>query len=271
MNRKWVVTFVLTACALPGLCQLNNKVEVAVARAQAHRTMASEVDLDPQILTQAEARLQKDRDVHSGYAKHNLLYYYNQILAEQNQTKVGQKETQVSFYALEENDPYILTRAEELLQKDRNAHSGYPVHNLSYYYQQVKQEEETSTPKVAIRSQAPRYYVPLVQLKEEDNTPGADGPETAITWVEIGGEYTADGYEPEYFYLTSKTVVIETKDGPKGPFYEPIVPAIFNEAYKRFAADPRCAKATVSQTRQLLTQYYRQVQAEKQRTHPAGR
>ena len=111
-------------------------------------------------------------------------------------------------------------------------------------------------------SQTPKYYVPLVQLPEEEATPGADGPEAGIYWVEIGGEYTADGYEPEFFYLTSKKIVIDTYDGPVGPFYEEIVPAIFNEAYRRFAADPKSAKATVSQTRQMLTKYYRQVQAE---------
>lgn len=112
-------------------------------------------------------------------------------------------------------------------------------------------------------TQAPHYYVPLVQLKQEDPTPGADGAEAGIMWVEIGGKYTADGYEPEFFYLTSKQVVVETNDGPSGPFYEAIDPATFNEAYRRYAADPRSAKATVSQTRQLLTTYYRQVQAEK--------
>lgn len=112
-------------------------------------------------------------------------------------------------------------------------------------------------------SQAPHYYVPLVQLPQEPATPGADGAEAGIMWVEIGGQYTADGYEPEFFYLSSKRVVLETNDGPLGPFYEPIIPSIFNEAYRRFAADPKSKKATPSQTRQLLTTYYHQVEAEK--------
>ncbi len=111
-------------------------------------------------------------------------------------------------------------------------------------------------------SQTPKYYVPLVQLSEEEPAPGADGAEAGIFWVEIGGESTADGYEPTFFYLTSKKVVVETSDGPVGPFYEQIRPAIFNEAYRRFAADPRSANATINQTRQLLTKYYRQVEAE---------
>ena len=124
------------------------------------------------------------------------------------------------------------------------------------------QVERAVTQSVA-QSQTPKYYVPLVQLPEEETTPGADGPEAGIFWVEIGGESTADGYEPEFFYLTSGEVE-STYDGPEGPFYEEIVPAIFNEAYRRFAADPKSAKATVSQTRQLLTKYYRQVQAEQE-------
>ena len=107
-----------------------------------------------------------------------------------------------------------------------------------------------------------KYYVPLIQLDEKEAVPGADGAEAGIFWVEIGGTNTADGYEPEFFYLTSKKVVLEGRDGPSGPGYEEIIPAVFNEAYRRFAVDPRSAKATISQTRKLLTMYYRQVQAE---------
>lgn len=129
------------------------------------------------------------------------------------------------------------------------------------------QEEEIATQTVS-DSQTPTYYVSLVQLPEEETVPGSDGPQAGIYWVEIGGEYTADGYEPTFFYLTSKKVVVETYDGPVGPFYEEIVPAIFNEAYRRFAADPKSATATVSQTRQLLTKYYRQVQTEQQAPNP---
>ena len=107
------------------------------------------------------------------------------------------------------------------------------------------------------------YYVPLVQLKGEESTPGADGPEAGIFWVEIGVEHTYDGNEPIFWSLTSKKVVVETNDGPMGPFLEEINPVIFNEAYRRYASDPRSAKATINQTKQMLTKYYRQVEAEK--------
>ena len=115
----------------------------------------------------------------------------------------------------------------------------------------------------AVENSKVTYYVPLVQLKEQENTPGADGAEAGIFWVEIGGTNTADGYEPEFFYLVSKKEAPKTSDGPSAPYYEEIVPSIFNEAYKRFATDPRSAKATVSQTRRLLTILYRQVEAER--------
>ena len=122
---------------------------------------------------------------------------------------------------------------------------------------------ERAVTQAQLKQKTPHYYVPLVQLSEEASTPGADGEEAGIMWVEIGGQSTADGYEPEFFYLTSNQVVVETNDGPKGPFYEKIDPATFNEAYRRYAANPKSQKATVSQIRQLLTKYYRQVQAEK--------
>ena len=114
----------------------------------------------------------------------------------------------------------------------------------------------------AISKAKTNYYVPLVQLVEEDKASIADGAEGGIFGVEIGGAYTADGYEPEFFYLVSDKKV-DFADG-EGPvvLYEPIVARIFNEAYKRFASDPRSATATIDQTRQLLTEYYRQVQAE---------
>ncbi len=136
------------------------------------------------------------------------------------------------------------------------AQAAEPKHPLT-------QAVERAVAQAQLQQEKPHYYVPLVQLSEEEPTPGADGAEAGIMWVEIGGEYTADGYEPEFFYLTSKQVVVETNDGPLGPFYEPIDPATFNEAYRRYAADPKSKKATVNQTRQLLTKYYRQVQAEK--------
>ena len=182
--------------------------------------------------------------------------------------------------ALEESiwDPYILTRAEELLQADRNSHMGYAQHDLEHYYNQVKTQEissstetvppasaqagATTSPNVT-NSQTPTYYVPLVQMKEEDTESGADGPEAGVYWVEIGSTNTSDGPEVEYFYLISKKETISTNDGPEDPGYEVIVPAIFNEAYRHFAANPRSAKATIQETRQLLTIYYRQVQAEK--------
>ena len=113
----------------------------------------------------------------------------------------------------------------------------------------------------AVENSKVTYYVPLIQLKEQENVPGADGAEAGIFWVEIGGTNTADGYEPEFFYLISKKVDSADNDGPAGPCYEEIIPSVFNEAYKRFAADARSAKATISQTRKLLTLYYRQVQA----------
>ena len=92
MNYKWTLSVLLALCTFPVAAQdahpqqtaknktpviaadsstaqkVNRKVEVAVARAQAHRQMATETELDPQILTQAEERLQKDRNAHSGNA-----------------------------------------------------------------------------------------------------------------------------------------------------------------------------------------------------------
>jgi hypothetical protein len=117
----------------------------------------------------------------------------------------------------------------------------------------------------SVSEQTPvKYYVPLIQLDEKEAVPGADGAEAGIFWVEIGGTNTADGYEPEFFYLHTKKVEPATKDGPSAPAFEEIVPSVFNEAYRRFAADPRSAKATIDQTRQLLNMYYRQVQADQQ-------
>lgn len=111
-------------------------------------------------------------------------------------------------------------------------------------------------------AQAAKYYVPLIQLNEEV-APDADGPSAGIFWVEIGSTSTADGYEPEFFYLLSDKCDTEGKDGPSGPYYEEIIPAVFNEAYRRFASNPASAKADINQTRKLLTAYYRQVQTEK--------
>ena len=117
----------------------------------------------------------------------------------------------------------------------------------------------------AVSKAKTNYYVPLVQLVEDDNSSTADGAEGGIFWVEIGSSCTADGYEPEFFYLISdKKVDFADGEGPVA-LYEPIVARIFNEAYKRFASDPRSATATVDQTRQLLTQYYRQIQAEQKK------
>ena len=154
MNRKYTLILVLTLFALPVMVhaapgkhakkaskaktpvvatakqqQLNDTVQAAVLRAQAAK--AQEV-LDPQILTQAEARLQKDRDAHSGRTQHDLGYYYRQI----------QQEQQVRSSASQEYDPQLLTQAESRLQKDRDAHSGRASHTLDYYYQQVLKESE---------------------------------------------------------------------------------------------------------------------------------
>lgn len=263
MNRKWVLSFLFILVAFPVVAQANHKndsglgqkIDAAVQRAQAKTTAEKPAEMaDPHLLALAEERLQKDRDAHSGRAQHDLAYYYNQV-------KQEQQAVPVDFST--EYDPYFLTRAEELLQKDRDAHSGNAVHTLDYYYQQVVNENQEETKPQSTNTQATQYYIPLVQLKEEAQTPGADGPEAGIMWVEIGGEYTADGYEPEFFYLTSKKVVFEFNyDGPTGPGLEEIKPAIFNEAYRRLASDPRSAKATINQIKQILTKYYRQVEAE---------
>ena len=111
-------------------------------------------------------------------------------------------------------------------------------------------------------SQVPKYYVPLIQLSEDAPTVGADGAETGIFWVEIGGTVTADGYEPEFFYLLDESEEVEEEDGPSGPFYEEINPKIFNEAYRRFASDPSSSKATLAQTRKILKEHYRNIQKE---------
>lgn len=47
----------------------------------------SYVEINPNILHQAEARLQADRDAHDGRAQHSLGYYYHQVLSEQNANK----------------------------------------------------------------------------------------------------------------------------------------------------------------------------------------
>ena len=111
--------------------------------------------------------------------------------------------------------------------------------------------------------QKTKYYVPRIQISEGENDSTADGSEAPIFWVEIGVTPTTNGYESEYFYIESQQQEDDpSADGPSVPSYEPIVPAVFNEAYRRFAADPRSVKATFAQTRKMLTTYYRQVQAE---------
>lgn len=127
------------------------------------------------------------------------------------------------------------------------------------------QLKRTLNQVVSENTNLPKYYVPLIQLNEDEPAVGSDGAEAGIFWVEIGGTTTADGYEPEFFYLLDESEEIEGKDGPSGPFYEEINPKIFNEAYRRFASDPSSAKATFAQTRKMLTKHYRNIQKEKKK------
>ncbi len=84
---KWTFALLLALSATSAVAQvkttpntqLNNQVERAVVKAT-----AGESDRDPQLLIQAETLWQLDRNRHGGYAKHNLDYYYNQLLEEQN-------------------------------------------------------------------------------------------------------------------------------------------------------------------------------------------
>ena len=135
---------------------------------------------------------------------------------------------------------------------------------LTAFANNMSSQIERAVFKIVSEQVPVKYYVPLIQLDEEEDALDADGPQAGIFWVEIGGTNTADGYEPEFFSLYTKKAEPVTKDGPTAPAVEAIVPSIFNEAYRRFAADPRSANATLNQTRQLLNKYYRQVQVERQ-------
>ena len=125
------------------------------------------------------------------------------------------------------------------------------------------QAVEREVNRAIFNTKSPKYYVPLVQLSEEKPAPSADGTQAGIFYVEIGLEYTYDGTEPILWSITSPKEVTQTADGPEGPFVEEINPVIFNEAYRRFAMDPRSCRSTIEKTKKLLTKYYRQVEAEK--------
>lgn len=159
--NKWTLTLLLTmSCALCTVAQVNNagtnskthngntsvvsqqnrtstkgnpaldnQVEQAVTRAQARTVLSNEESLDPQLLTQAEERLQQDRNAHSGNARHDLKYYYNQLKKQQQSAADRSSSSQ--------EDPYLLTRAEELFQQDKNRHSGFAEHSFDYYYQML--------------------------------------------------------------------------------------------------------------------------------------
>lgn len=52
----------------------------------------------------------------------------------------GNETQEVTF-----DDPSILYCAEELWQADRDAHNGYPVHTLEYYYRQLLAQRQADT------------------------------------------------------------------------------------------------------------------------------
>lgn len=148
MNRKYIFSFLFALFALPVMAQANldKKVEQTVLRAQAQTQMEEELP-DPYILTRAEELLQKDRNDHSGNAVHDFNYYYNQVREQEgipaqpvSKPQPQPQEVAPTTQPVLFQDPSILIRAEELLQKDRNAHNGNATHTLDYYYQQVINE-----------------------------------------------------------------------------------------------------------------------------------
>ena len=147
--------FFLTLCTVPASAQTNQALrapadttqvlqkglEAAVAQAQRKSAYSR---LDPGILYWAEERLQLDYNAHSGYPKHDLMYYYRQIEAEIDQAAPQKSQPSRSVQpapAHPQKDPGLLIRAEELLQQDRDAHDGYAVHTLEYYYRLLLTEK----------------------------------------------------------------------------------------------------------------------------------
>lgn len=142
MKNKAILTLLLVLGAFPLLAQVNNagkqplqtQVENAVLRTQAQQKLIEPTEDDPYLLIRAEELWQADRNIHSGYPKHDLKYYYNWLL-EQEKAEVAKAHSvhAANSYPLE-TDPRLLIRAEELLQDDRNAHNGNAVHSLEHYY-----------------------------------------------------------------------------------------------------------------------------------------
>lgn len=89
---------------------------------------AGRTEHDAALLHQAEALLQRDRDMHDGYPKHDLEYYYNSLKAGQ------QPEVTASVSETKQYDPSLLQLAEAMLQHDKDIHGGYAQHDLDYYY-----------------------------------------------------------------------------------------------------------------------------------------
>ena len=88
----------------------------------------------------------------------------------------------------------------------------------------------------------------------------SDGVSIGYLWREIGGEYTADGYEAEYFSvpnIVANASNTDSADGAEAPYLEVIDDTVFNEAYRRSqgSKDEKNFQA-------VLLKNYRKVKAE---------
>lgn len=91
MKNKTILTLLLVLGAFPLLAQVNSagkqplqtQVENTVLRAQAQQQLIEPTEDDPYLLIRAEELWQADRNIHSGYPKHDLKYYYNWLLQQE--------------------------------------------------------------------------------------------------------------------------------------------------------------------------------------------
>lgn len=89
---------------------------------------------------------------------------------------------------------------------------------------------------------------------------GSDGATIGSLWREIGGQYTADGYEPDFFSVPSivtNALNTSTADGPEADYLEPINDTVFNEAYRRSQGNKN-----KNNFQSILLKNYRKVKAE---------
>ena len=100
----------------------------------------------------------------------------------------------------------------------------------------------------------------VCQANKDNDECGADGASAGVFWREIGGTYTADGYEPEFFSVPAiKENALNVSSEPEAPYYEAIDDTVFNEALRRVKANKKAIKNNFQSE---LLKVYRQVKAE---------